>query len=81
MNLSTQSVESNTRLGPHIHGAADSSEILAIEKLVRGDEGVKQEIKKLQLPDDSVVICEPWPYGNSLSLRSYIFDVLMRYRI
>lgn len=63
VNLSQQKVESNVRLGPHIHGAGDWEEILLVEKIALEDEGVKAEIAKLGLPEDTVVIADPWIYG------------------
>ncbi|KAI9727346.1 MAG: hypothetical protein M1828_006966 [Chrysothrix sp. TS-e1954] len=64
VNLTTQKVESNTPLGPNIHGMADGEELLAVEKLAMEDEGVKAQLRKLQLPDDAFVVCEPWIYGS-----------------
>ena len=63
VNLSHQRVESNVRLGPHTHGAGDWEEILLVEKIALEDEGVKAEIAKLGLPEDTVVISDPWIYG------------------
>lgn len=34
-----------------------------MEQIALEDEGVKAEIAKLQLPEGSVVISDPWPYG------------------
>lgn len=61
--MSQQKVESNVRLGPYIHGAGDWEEILLVEKIALEDEGVKAEIAKLGLPEDTVVIGDPWIYG------------------
>ena len=63
VNLSQQKVESNVRLGPHMHGPGDWEEILLVEKIALEDEGVKAEIAKLGLPEDTVVISDPWIYG------------------
>lgn len=65
VNLSTNKVESNVRLGPFIHAPGDGEEIVAIEKAMMEDEGVKAEIAKLQLPEGSVVVSDPWIYGKS----------------
>ncbi len=65
VNLSTQSVESNIRLGPHDHGNADYDEILTIEKIVLEDQGVQAEIAKLQLPEGAGICADPWIYGLS----------------
>ncbi len=66
VNLSQQKVESNVRLGPHIHGAGDWEEILLVEKIALEDEGVKAEISKLGLPKDTPVISDPWIYGMGI---------------
>jgi primary-amine oxidase len=64
VNLSTQSVESNVRLGPNDHGTSDYDEILTIEKNVLEDEGVRAEIAKLQLPEGAVISSDPGIYGQ-----------------
>lgn len=51
-------------MGPYIHGPADGDEIMEVEKVALADEGVKAEIAKLQLPEGTVVISDPWPYGK-----------------
>lgn len=63
INLSRQKVESNVRLGPNIHGPGDAEEILLVEKIALADEGVQAEIAKLQLPEGTSVISDPWIYG------------------
>lgn len=64
INLSTGQVESNVRLGPNVHSNADGEEIIAVELAALADEGVKAEIAKLQLPEGTVVVCDPWIYGS-----------------
>ncbi|KAG9887982.1 hypothetical protein KCV02_g18460, partial [Aureobasidium melanogenum] len=64
VNLTTSTVESNVRLGPNVHAAGDGEEILDIEKLALEDEGVQAEIAKLQLPEGTAVVCDPWIYGS-----------------
>jgi primary-amine oxidase len=63
-------------LGQFVHGSADGEEILEVERVALADEGVKSEIAKLQLPEGTVVISDPWPYGKichrTLGLKSYI---------
>lgn len=66
VNLTQGKVESNLRLGPNVHSNADGDEIIAVEKIALEDEGVKAEISKLQLPEGTVLISDPWIYGNSL---------------
>ncbi|MCJ1240084.1 hypothetical protein MMC14_008084 [Varicellaria rhodocarpa] len=64
INLTRGEVEKHFRLGPNQHGAADGEEIFLVEKVALEDEGVKAEIAKLQLPEGSVVIADPWIYGS-----------------
>ncbi len=56
-------MESNLRLGPNVHSNADGDEIVAVEKIALEDEAVRAEIAKLQLPEGTVVISDPWIYG------------------
>jgi primary-amine oxidase len=63
VNLSQGKVESNLRLGPNVHSNADGDEIVAVEKIALEDEAVRAEIAKLQLPEGTVVISDPWIYG------------------
>jgi len=62
--LSQGEVESNLRLGPNVHSNADGDEIVAVERIALEDEAVKAEIAKLQLPEGTVVISDPWIYGT-----------------
>ncbi|KAB8346143.1 hypothetical protein FH972_023189 [Carpinus fangiana] len=64
VNLSDQRVESNVRLGNNVHPSIDGEEIVRVEKLVLADPAVQAEIKKLQLPEGTVVVCDPWIYGS-----------------
>jgi primary-amine oxidase len=64
VNLTTQTVETNVRLGPHEHGNGDYDEIFLVEKKALEDDGVKAEIARLHLPDGAVVCAEPWSYGE-----------------
>ncbi|KAF2012117.1 hypothetical protein BU24DRAFT_425953 [Aaosphaeria arxii CBS 175.79] len=64
VDLSTGHVVSNVLLGPFFHANGDGEEIVAIEKAVLQDESVKAEIAKLQLPEGTVVISDPWIYGS-----------------
>lgn len=52
------------RLGPNIHSPGDGEEIILVEKIALEDEGVKAEIAKLKLPEGTVVISDPWIYGE-----------------
>lgn len=52
-----------------MHASIDGEEIMEIERICLEDEGVKAEIAKLQLPEGTVVISDPWIYGMlSISL-------------
>ena len=66
VNLSVGQIEHNVRLGPHVHGNLDAEEMFLVEKLVLEDESVKAEIAKLNLPTGTVVVADPWPYGETL---------------
>ena len=63
INLDNGHIESHFRLGPNVHGAVDGEEIAMVEKIALEDEGVKAEIAKLQLPQGTILISDPWPYG------------------
>jgi primary-amine oxidase len=54
----------NALLGPFIHANGDGEEIVEIEKVALADEGVQAAIAKLQLPEGTVVISDPWIYGE-----------------
>ena len=63
VNLTTQSVEYNVRLGQNHHANMDAEEILAAEQLAVTDEGVLAEIAKLKLPEGTRILCDPWIFG------------------
>ena len=69
VNLSTQAVEYNVRLGKNEHAPIDGDEILRTERAVVEDEGVKAEIAKLNLPEGAKVVCDPWIYGGQKSVQ------------
>jgi len=60
VDLSEQKVEYNVKLGPNVHANIDGETIIGIEKIALEDEGVKAEIKKLQLPEGAFIVCDPW---------------------
>ena len=64
VNLTSGRVERNVLLGPFIHANGDGDEIIAIEKMVLSDKAVLAEIAKLQLPESTVVVCDPWIWGS-----------------
>ena len=68
VNLSSQKIETNARLGPNHHGNGDYDEILTVEKNALEDEGVKAEIEKLKLPEGTAVCADPWIYGRTMRL-------------
>lgn len=51
-------------MGPHVHGPGDAEEIILVEKIALEDERVKAEIAKLNLPQGTVVLSDPWNYGT-----------------
>jgi primary-amine oxidase len=71
VNLSLGKVASNVRLGPCVHSNADADEIINVERIALEDEGVKAEIAKLQLPEGTVIISDPWIYGSPYFSRSH----------
>ena len=70
--MSFGKVESNVRLGPCVHGNADGNEIIAVEKIALEDAGVQAEIAKLHLPEGTVLISDPWIYGECAKLKRLI---------
>jgi primary-amine oxidase len=64
VDLTSGRVERNVLLGPFVHANGDGDEIIAIEKIALEDEKVQAEIAKLQLPEGTVVISDPWIYGS-----------------
>jgi primary-amine oxidase len=47
-----------------VHSNADGDEINNVERIALDDEGVKAELAKLQLPEGTVIISDPWIYGD-----------------
>jgi primary-amine oxidase len=64
VDLTSGRVVHNVLLGPFVHANGDGDEIVAIEKVALEDEKVQAEIAKLQLPEGTVVISDPWIYGS-----------------
>lgn len=56
-------LDSNVQVKDGHHSAGDGQEILSVERVVLEDEGVKAEIAKLELPEGTVVVSDPWIYG------------------
>lgn len=55
-------LESNFRVKEGYHAHADGQEIVKVEEVVLQDEGVKAELAKLELPEGTVVISDPWTF-------------------
>lgn len=66
MNLTQNKVETNVKLGPFMHPNGDEEEIIAVEKALLAHPDVQAEIAKLKLPEGTVVVADPWLYGNYL---------------
>lgn len=64
MDLTSGRVVHNVLLGPFLHANGDGDEIVAIEKVALADAGVQAAIAKLELPEGTVVISDPWIYGE-----------------
>lgn len=75
VNLSLNRVENNVRLGPNVHSPGDGEEIVLVEKIALEDDAVKAEIAKLQLPEGTVVISDPWIYGRQSRLVCSVWHV------
>ncbi|KAI4594319.1 hypothetical protein KJ359_008342 [Pestalotiopsis sp. 9143b] len=63
VDLSAGKVESSVEVPSHFHGPVDESEIITVEKIALEDPRTKAEIEKLQLPEGTVVVCDPWIWG------------------
>ena len=59
VNLSTNKIDENVRLGSGVHSPADGLEIIKIEEICLKDEGVRAEIAKLESLEETVVISDP----------------------
>jgi primary-amine oxidase len=64
VDLPSGRVLHNVQLGRFVHANADGEEIVRIEKIALEDQGVKDAIAKLQLPEGTVVISDPWIFGS-----------------
>jgi primary-amine oxidase len=52
------------KLGPFTHANGDGEELIAVEKALLAHPAVQAELAKLQLPDGTVVVSDPWIYGR-----------------
>lgn len=64
VNLTTNSLVYNNAQDRLLHGPGDYEEVERVEKIVLGDPTVTAELAKLNLPDNTAIICEPWIYGK-----------------
>ncbi|KAK4665014.1 uncharacterized protein QC763_509740 [Podospora pseudopauciseta] len=74
VNLTTQKVEFNAKLGPFEHPNSDMAELEEVEKAVLEIPEVKAEIEKLGLPEGAVVVMDPWIYGADGIKEAKFFD-------
>jgi primary-amine oxidase len=81
IDLTSGRVVYNILLGPFIHANGDGDEIVAIEKIALEDESVKEAIAKLQLPEGTVVISDPWIYGEWNKTQQVTILTLTNFRI
>ncbi|KAK4192321.1 copper amine oxidase [Podospora australis] len=64
VNLTTNKVERNAKLGPFQHANADGEELMAVEKFVVEHPAFQAELAKLKLPEGAVIVIDPWIYGS-----------------
>ncbi|KAF1816027.1 hypothetical protein P152DRAFT_408554 [Eremomyces bilateralis CBS 781.70] len=64
VELSSASVVQNKLLPKNYHAPADSEELIDLEKIALADPSVQAAIAKLQLPEGTVVVLDPWIYGS-----------------
>jgi len=64
VNLSRGYVETNVRLGPNVNACCDAAEIAKIEQIALEDASVLAEVAKLELPQGSTIVVDPWIYGR-----------------
>jgi primary-amine oxidase len=63
VNLTHNTIERNIRLGPNLHANGDGEEIIRVEKALLEDPKVQAELARLELPEGTIVACDPWIYG------------------
>ncbi|KAL2194803.1 copper amine oxidase [Corynascus similis CBS 632.67] len=67
VNITTNKVEANAKLGPFTHPNGDGDEIIAVEKAVLAHPEVQAQLDKLQLPPGSIMVSDPWIYGTTIA--------------
>ena len=72
VDLSSKSIFAQKRLDGK-HAYIDAGEMKKCEKACLNDINVQEAIRALELPDEAVVVCEPWTYSpdgeNDMSRR------------
>lgn len=63
-------MERNVRLGANIHSPLDGPEIISMEEQALAHPAVKAELAKLNLPEGTQVIIDPWIYGMPIKVCS-----------
>lgn len=64
VNLTKNQIESNAMLEPGLHANVDAEEVMQVEKAVLEDTRVRSQLAELELPKNTVVVVEPWIYGE-----------------
>ncbi len=59
VNLATKIIERHLEVPAGLHGSCDDEEILEAERITLADPRVQEEIRKLELPEGTVVVCDP----------------------
>ncbi|KAH8809310.1 amine oxidase [Xylogone sp. PMI_703] len=81
VNLTTQTVFDEKNLDGK-HAFVDAGEMKKCEKACLSDPGVQEAIKELQLPEEAVVVCDPWTYSpdgeNDMSRRVVMCFMYMK---
>ena len=62
------------QMGPNLHAPVDASEIILVEQIVLADAKVQAAIAECQLPKGTVVVCDPWIYGDNSTSDHHAFQ-------
>lgn len=60
VDLTKESVERKSEVPAQFHGPIDEDEYFNVERVALEDSRTKAEIEKLELPEGTVVVCDPW---------------------
>jgi hypothetical protein len=55
----------HSRLGPEVHGPLDFTEAAEVADMVVGSSQFKEAVAKLELPENTEYVVEPWMFGRS----------------